>query len=63
MCAPRMTAIFNLLMRMNHRSQQFTRDDLFALLEERGFSNMRVASSYSYWSLIVADKPGHATAD
>ena len=56
-CAPRMTAIFNLLMRMNHRGQQFTRDDIVGLLEERGFGNIRVVHSYSYWSVIAAEKP------
>jgi hypothetical protein len=58
-CSPRMTAIFNLLMHMNHRGQQFTRNGLFALLEERGFCKPRVLHSYSYWSVIAADKPGH----
>ena len=55
--SPRMTALFNLLMCMNHRGQQFTRGDLFGLLEEQGLCNPRVVSTYSHWSVVAADKP------
>jgi acetylserotonin N-methyltransferase len=56
-CAPRMTVLFNLLMRMNHRGQQFTRKELIELLGEQGFVGVKVVHTYSYWSLVVATKP------
>ena len=57
-CSPRMTALFSLLMLMNHRGQQFTCDELFELLRDAGFEAPRVVHSYSYWSLVEASKPG-----
>ena len=56
-CAPRMTVLFNLLMQINHRGQQFTRQRLFDLLVETGFSEPHVVHAYSYWSLVTARKP------
>lgn len=56
-CAPRMTVLFNLLMRLNHRGQQFTQQQLFELLVETGFSEPHVVHAYSYWSLVTARKP------
>ena len=56
-CAPRMTVLFNLLMQINHRGQQFTRQQLFELLVEAGFQEPRVVHTYSYWSLVTARKP------
>lgn len=56
-CSPRMTSVFNLLMYINHRGQQFTQAALFSLLETHGFCNPRVVSTYSYWSVVTAEKP------
>ncbi|NRA34920.1 MAG: hypothetical protein HRU17_16455 [Polyangiaceae bacterium] len=56
-CSPRMAVLFNLLMLMNHRGQQFTQLDLFELLGEAGFSEPRIVIQYSHWSLLRADKP------
>jgi hypothetical protein len=56
-CSPRMTCLFNLLMHMNHRGQQFTQQDLFELLEDAGFQSPRVVHAYSYWRLVEAKKP------
>ena len=59
-CSPRTNVLFNLLMQINHRGQQFTRGELCAMLTEQGFVAPRVALEYSYWSLVVARKPGRA---
>jgi hypothetical protein len=56
-CTPRMTVLFNLLMQINHRGQQFTSQQLFELLVETGFSEPHVVHTYSYWSLVTARKP------
>jgi hypothetical protein len=56
-CTPRMSVLFNLLMQINHRGQQFTEQELGELLTEAGFADARVAHSYSYWSLVTAYKP------
>jgi 16S rRNA G1207 methylase RsmC len=56
-CTPRMSVLFNLLMQINHRGQQFTAQQLFELLLETGFSEPRVVHAYSYWSLVTARKP------
>lgn len=54
--APRMTVIFNLLMHMNHRSQQFTLEELKSLLQEAGFKNPERRHQFSYYSLVSASK-------
>jgi len=56
-CTPRMSVLFNLLMQINHRGQQFTEEQLCELLSEAGFSGARVVHAYSYWSLVMAHKP------
>jgi hypothetical protein len=56
-CSPRMSVLFNLLMQINHRGQQFTEQQLSELLTEAGFTGARVVHAYSYWSLMTAQKP------
>lgn len=53
---PLTTACFNLLMYLNHRSQQFTQHELFNLLTEAGFNNPKVEKTSTYYSLICATK-------
>jgi hypothetical protein len=55
-CSPRWTTLFNLLMHMNHGAQQFTMLELFELLNEAGYVNPRIVHTYSYYSLIEAER-------
>lgn len=55
-CSPRFTTLFHLLMLMNHRGQQFTKEDLFGLLLDCGFTQPRVVFGYSVWSVIEGRK-------
>ncbi len=56
-CGPTFTALFHLLMHMNHRGQQFTETSIFDLLTETGFRCPRVVHSYSYWSVVEGRRP------
>ena len=57
---PRFTALFNLLMLLNHSSQQFTLAELSALLVESGFDEPKVVSTAAHYSLLVAKKSSNA---
>lgn len=53
---PRFTSLFNLLMLLNHGSQQFTELELSEILAEAGFTIPQVISSAAHYSLLVAQK-------
>lgn len=55
--SPTYTVLFNLLMQMNHRSQQYTEQELSASLTRAGFVNPRVVFRFGYYSVVRADKP------
>jgi len=54
--SPLTTACFDLLMYINHKSQQFTRNELFDLLKTVGFKNMTMEKTFGYYSVITAIK-------
>lgn len=54
---PLIPVLFSLLMFINHTAQQFTRSELFAMLETVGFVNPSVTESGAYYSIVVATKP------
>jgi hypothetical protein len=54
---PLVAATFSLLMLFALRGQQFTTGELAGLLGEAGFTEITVAPSYAYYSLISARKP------
>jgi len=56
MTAPLTTACFDLLMLINHRSQQFTKAELFELLRAVGFKKIKAKQTFGYYSLVVAEK-------
>jgi acetylserotonin N-methyltransferase len=55
-CSPITATAFNLLMYVNHGSQQFTKSQLFNLLEFVGFKNCDYVKTHHYYSLIIAQK-------
>lgn len=54
--APLTTACFDLLMFINHKSQQFTKNELFDLLKTIGFKNPKMKKTFGYYSIITAVK-------
>lgn len=54
--SPTTTVFFDLLMFINHQSQQFTQKEIFHLLGECGFKKMKHCSMFGYFSLIEAIK-------
>ena len=54
--SPKMAVVFDFLMYMNHRSQQFTFNELQKLLTEVGFKNPKIVNQFGYYSLVVAEK-------
>jgi len=50
-------SIFDLLMFINHTAQQFTRSELFKILEKSGFRNPEVKKTFGYYSVVTATKP------
>ncbi|MBX9666519.1 MAG: hypothetical protein K2X93_02825 [Candidatus Obscuribacterales bacterium] len=54
---PLIPVLFSLLMFINHTAQQFTRSELFAMLETVGFVNPEVTEAGAYYSLVTASKP------
>lgn len=55
--SPRTAVIFNLLMYINHRSQQFTFRMLQEMLTEAGFRDVRTVHTFAQYTLLRADKP------
>lgn len=53
---PLATATFNLLMYINHGSQQYTKEDLYSLLAETGFQGVKTIRTHPYYSVTVAEK-------
>ena len=54
--SPLSTACFDLLMFINHKSQQFTKNELFDLLKTIGFKNLKMKKTFGYYSVITAIK-------
>ncbi len=54
--SPLTTACFNLLMFVNHQSQQFTKNQIFDFLLSAGFKNPKVKKTFGYYSVITAMK-------
>lgn len=54
--SPTATVFFDLLMFINHRSQQFAQHELFELLTKAGFKNPSVKPMFGYFSVITASK-------
>jgi hypothetical protein len=54
--APKHTVIFDLLMYMNHRAQQYTERELFAALRETGFVEPKRVFEFGYYSVVKAVK-------
>ena len=54
--SPKTTVFFDLLMFINHQSQQFSETELFNLLSECGFRYMKTCPMLGYFSLISAVK-------
>ncbi len=53
---PLTPATFNLLMYMNHGSQQFTQTELFTLLQEAGFVHPQRVDTHPHYSVVIAEK-------
>jgi precorrin-6B methylase 2 len=53
---PLTVACFNMLMFINHQSQQFTKNELFALLRSTGFKRPKMKKTFGYYSIISAIK-------
>lgn len=54
--SPLATACFDLLMFINHKSQQFTKEILSNLLIDCGFKTPKTTHTFGYYSLTVATK-------
>ncbi len=54
--SPLTIACFDLLMFINHKSQQFTKEEILVLLKESGFRNIRYQKVLGYFSMITAIK-------
>lgn len=54
--SPLATACFDLFMFINHRSQQFTKDELFDLLKGVGFKKPKAVETFGYYSVVFAIK-------
>lgn len=54
--SPLTTACFDLLMFINHKSQQFTKNELFELLKIIGFKDPCIEKTFGYYSVITAVK-------
>ncbi|MDM8548419.1 SDR family NAD(P)-dependent oxidoreductase [Desulfobacterales bacterium HSG2] len=55
---PLSAACFDLYMLMDFSAQQFTREDLAGILSHAGFRDVTVTSTFGYYSVISARKPG-----
>lgn len=53
---PLAIACFDLLMFMSYQTQQFTKQELFDLLKHAGFRNIKIISTFGYFSMITAKK-------
>ena len=54
--SPLTTACFDLLMFINHKSQQFTKNELSDLLKTIGFKDPKMKKTFGYYSVITAIK-------
>lgn len=54
--SPLSTICFDLLMFINHKSQQFTKNELFDLLSSIGFKNPQMEKTFGYFSIVTAIK-------
>jgi hypothetical protein len=53
---PLTVACFDLLMFMNHQSQQFTKTLLTTILKDVGFKNFKFKRTFGYYSILTAQK-------
>jgi hypothetical protein len=53
--SPKYTVMFDLMMHLNHGSQQYTETELLEMLREAGFKNARRVFGFGYYSTIRAD--------
>lgn len=53
---PTFTSLFNLLMAVNHNSQQFTFNELKNLVENQGFKNLEIISTVGHYQLLRCRK-------
>ncbi len=54
--SPLTTVCFDLLMFINHHSQQFTQKEIFDLLKNSGFNKIKIQKTFGYYSIISAQK-------
>lgn len=54
--SPLAVSCFDLLMFINHKSQQFTKKKIFELLKLAGFKNCKIKKTFGYYSVIYAKK-------
>lgn len=54
--SPLTTSCFNLLMFVNHQSQQFNKSELTNLLLSCGFCNPKTIQTFGYYSITTATK-------
>lgn len=54
--SPIFTSLFNLLMSVNHNSQQFTKTELNSILKSNGFSGIKPISKIGYYTLFSCEK-------
>jgi hypothetical protein len=54
--APLTVSCFNLLMLINHQSQQFSKKELFKLLRHVGFKNLKSKKTFGYYTIITGKK-------
>ena len=55
-CGPEYATAFNLLMYINHGSQQYTQNELFNFLSECGFKNLKATKTHVYYSVVSGVK-------
>jgi hypothetical protein len=55
--SPRETVIFNLLMCLNHKAQQYTENNMQRLIKKCGFINPKIVFRFGIYSTIMAIKP------
>lgn len=53
---PLTIALFNLLMLINHQSQQYTKSMVFEILKFAGFKNLKIKKTFGYFSVITGTK-------
>jgi hypothetical protein len=55
-CGPEFATAFNLLMYINHGSQQYTKSELFNFLKQYGFHSLQAIKTHPYYFVVVGIK-------